>query len=57
MNININKKDLEEVLEVLYIVWDMAKEDLNDEEAENLSRIRDEVILPQYEEQCKREVL
>ena len=55
MNINISKKDLEEVLEVLYIAWDMAKEDLNDEEAENLSRIRDEVILPQYDKQCKGE--
>lgn len=54
MKIEISKKDVEELLEVLYIAWDMAKEDLNDKEAKKLARIRDEVILPQYKEQKRK---
>ena len=53
MKINISKKDLEEVLEIMYVAWDMAKEDLQDREAKKISRIRDNVLLKQYEEQCK----
>ena len=33
MKININKKDLEVVLEIMYTACDMAKEDLQDREA------------------------
>ena len=53
MKININKKDLEVILEIMYTAWDMAKEDLQDREAKKIARIRDEVLLKQYDEQCK----
>ena len=53
MKININKKDLEVILEIMYEAYDMAKEDLQDKEAKKIARIRDEVLLKQYEEQCK----
>lgn len=53
MNIKINKKDLEEIIDCLLIEWDMAKEDLDDKRANKLERIRDKVLIPQYMEQLK----
>lgn len=53
MDIKVNKKDLEEIMECLYSEWDMAREDLDDRRAKKLARIRDEVLIPQYNQQCK----
>ena len=53
MKININKKDLEVILYIMYEAYYMAREDLQDKEAKKIARIRDKVLLKQYEEQCK----
>lgn len=44
MNIKISKKDLDVVLEALYVCWDMSVGDLQDKEAQEYARVRDGLI-------------
>ena len=53
MKINISKKDLEVILEIMYEAQDMANEDLEHRKAKKIARVRDDVLLKQYNEQCK----
>lgn len=52
MNFKFNKKDAEEIMECLYIQWDLTRENLQDREAKKLARIRDD-MLEQFKLQCK----
>lgn len=53
MKIKIHKKDLEVILYVMYEAYYLAKGNLQDKEAKKIAKIRDKVLLKQYEEQCK----
>jgi vacuolar-type H+-ATPase subunit B/Vma2 len=53
MIFNFNGKDARTIMEQLYIGWDLAKEDLNDKQADNLARIRDNMV-NQYKKQAEK---
>lgn len=55
MIIEISQEHLEDVMDCLYSMWDMAREDLEDDRAEQIRLIRDKILLPQYNKQLSEE--
>lgn len=52
MDLKLTKRDTELIIEELYVVWDMAREDLQNKKAEKIAKLRDKIV-EQYKEQLQ----
>jgi len=50
MKFDLNDKEIELVLEELYVTWDIAREDLEDKKANKIAKVRDKLV-EQYNNQ------